>query len=181
VNLGSLKVLGLLILVIAAIGATWMSARYLGPNLSHVSTGSRSSTNSTGSTGSTGTTGSQIHTVKVSLLLDFGNRTRLWFNDTAMPDNSNFYNVTYKIANGDVLASWSDQYSAHFVYKILGFGCVTTVTGCTGYWSLWVWNAAGGCWNFSSVGVDWLRVSNVGMVAWYFNYYDLSSFTGRCA
>jgi hypothetical protein len=163
-----LKALGLLALVAGALGVTWASARYLGPSLSHISSSSKSPTRS------------QDQVIDVSLLIDFGNGTRLWFNNTTVPDNYNFYNVTYHVANGNLFASWSDLYSSHFVDEILGFGCVPGSAGCGGYWSLWVWDGVNSCWSYSSVGVDWLKVSTVGTIAWYYNNYDFSGFLGRC-
>ncbi len=115
------------------------------------------------------------------MLIDFGNGTRLWFNGTRVPITDNFYNVTYEDVKGGLSSTpYGYPLDAHFVYKIIGYGCNSGDLGCKGYWSLWVWNGTVGCWAYSTVGVDLLKVSEVAMMAWYFTNTDQNSFTGSC-
>ncbi len=114
-------------------------------------------------------------------MVNFGNGTIFWFNNTRVPKNYDFYQVTYNVTKGNVVAEYYDSLGlkGYYVQKILGVGCQDIcVTG--QYWSLWVWNVANACWDYSSQGVSLLKVSSVVMVAWY--YTDtISSFPGRCA
>jgi hypothetical protein len=118
----------------------------------------------------------------VDLLVDFGNGSSLWFNNTKVPSSDNFYNVTYYDVSGNMEAVW-DGYplSAHLVYKIMGYGCDSTSTNCNGYWSLWLWNGSKSCWIYSEVGADLLKVSDATMAAWYFTTSDPPSFRGNCS
>ncbi len=172
-----LRVVILLAVAITVLGASWIGAQYFGSRLFNIRTTSKGQDNSVNHDNST----SHVATVMVGVLASFGNGTRIWYNNTSVPDTWNFYNVTYFVTKGDVVASWNEGYRAHFVNKILGVGCVQSDIGCPGYWSLWVWNEAGSCWDYSAFGVDLLQVSTVKMVAWHFLYHDGSDpFKGRC-
>ncbi len=167
------KLLGLLALVLVILAVGWVGSHYFGPKVLNLPShggqdNSRKNNNST-----------STPTVDVNALIDFGNGTKLWFNHTVAPLGYDYYNVTYKVANGNVVAVWSDSLKSYFVYKIMGVGCDAGDFSC-GYWSLWVWNDAKLCWDYSSLGVSWLKVSDFKMIAWYFNHYDTSSFPGRC-
>jgi hypothetical protein len=158
-----------MIIAIILLGVLWGLADYFGPNLLNIPGSSHSS-------------GSGLSDQSVTLLIDFGNGTRLWFNNTEVPSSDNFYNVTYNDVNGNLQAVW-DGYplNAHLVSKIMGYGCSVTAAGCNGYWSLWLWNGSKSCWHYSEVGADLLKVSGETMAAWYFTSSDPPSFPGNCS
>ncbi len=169
--------MSLLVLAILVLLVGWAGASYFGPGL--FKTASEPDDKTRPSNGN--------HTLSVSgeranLLVDFDNGTRVWFNIT-VPRDWNYYNVTTKVTEGDIVARWFGYtIQSHFIYKILGFGCDPDQFSCPGYWSLWVWNETGYCWDYSIKGVDLLQVSTIGMVAWRFSNYDgADTFEGRCS
>ncbi len=172
------RFVGLTALALSLLAISWAGSQYFGQRLTPHSTGSGPNNSGKNNNSTTITPTS----AKVSVLISFGDGRRVWFNDTVVPITYNYYNVTYKIANGDIVARWSSAYNAHFVYEILGVGCVPGDINCAGYWSLWIWNEPGSCWDYSTVGVDLLQVSTVGRVAWHFLHYDGSNqFQGKCS
>ncbi len=169
--------MSLLALAVLVFGVGWAGGHYLGPSLFRASNGPD------GKTGrSSGNQTVSVSGEMADVLVDFGNGTRIWFN-TTVPHDWNYYNVTYKVTEGDMSATWFGYtIRSHFIYKIFGFGCDPDQLVCSGYWSLWVWNNTGYCWNYSNEGVDLLQVSTVGIIAWHFSNYDGSNpFPGRCS
>ncbi len=168
--------MSLLILAALVLGVGWAGAYYFGPSFFKSSNGPDSKTSPSHGNETT------VPGENVRVLVDFGNRTRLWFNAT-VPHGWNYYNVTYKVTEGDMSATWFGYpIQSYFIYKILGFGCDPNQLACSGYWNLWVWNETGHCWNYSDEGVDLLQVSKVTTVAWHFSNYDGSNtFEGRCS
>ena len=169
--------MGVIALAVIVIGSLATMAWYYGPSL----TGGFSTTRKvvTPSTGG-GSTTHQNNSEMVSVLLNFGNGTRVWYNDTTVPSNYDFYNVTYQVTNGNVVADWDDLQKSEFVFEIMGYGCHRDQYFCGGYWSLWVWNQDNGCWNYSIVGISSLKVSQFRMIAWVFAVGDTGTINGRC-
>jgi hypothetical protein len=163
------RILVAVIVAITLLSALWGLADFFGPRLLNIPGFNDSSVK--GSLNK-----------NVDLLIDFGNGTRLWFNNTKVPGTDNFYNVTYQDVNGNLQAVW-DGYplNAHLVYRIMGYGCNGTSANCDGYWSLWRWNGTKDCWSYSEVGADLVRVSDSTMAAWYFTTSNQPSFPGKCA
>jgi hypothetical protein len=160
-----------MIIAIVLLSLLWGLAEYFGPSFLNLPSGSNDSPGSQGTPNR-----------NVSLLIDFGNGTRMWFNDTNVPSTDNFYTVTYNDVSGNLVAVWNGYpLSAHLIYKIMGYGCGSTSTGCSGYWSLWLWKASRSCWSYSEVGADLLKVSDLTVVAWYFTNSDPPSFPGNCS
>ncbi len=161
-------------LSVVVLGTIWAGAYYLGPSLLTTSKGPESTTHPPD-----GNQTDSASTEIANVVVDFGNGTRFWLN-TTVPRDWNYYNITYKVTSGDLSAKWFDYpIQSHFVYKIMGFGCDPDQIGCNGYWSLWIWNSSQSCWAYSNQGADWLTVSDVHAIAWYFDY-DTGSFAGRC-
>ncbi len=169
--------MSLLVLAALVLGVSWTGAHYFGPSLFRASNGPDCKTSQSSSNQTLSATGEMAN-----VLVDFGNGTRIWFN-TTVPHDWNYYNITDKITEGDMSSRWfGGTICAHFIYKILGFGCSPGQIGCSGYWSLWVWNETGSCWDYSIEGVDLLNLSTVRKVAWHFYHYDGSNpFEGPCS
>lgn len=154
---------------------SWVVAQYIGPEIVGVAT-TPTHTNCTEN--------SQQSSSKavVNLLIDFGNGTRLWFNNTSVPISDNFYTVTGQDVHGNLGAEWYGYpLCAHFVHEILGRGCNDQAGSCRSYWSLWIWNTGKDCWKYSAAGADLVTVSSNSMVAWYFTNSDPDSFPQHCA
>lgn len=113
----------------------------------------------------TSTIGSGVATVNV--LLNYGNGTSVWYNNTSVPSNSNFYNVTTLVTNGNFGAVFFASFGSHFVYAIKGVGCPASNIFCDEAWGFWTLN--GICWDLPSLGVDQILVSQAKTVAWFLN------------
>lgn len=95
-----------------------------------------------------------------SVLFDYGNGTRTWFNNTAIEAGWNLYIETVVLAKGHVAAQWYPQYSAHFVTGIAGVSNTNTK-----YWFLWSYNKTAS-WQVSQVGADSILVTSGSVYAW---------------
>src|SRR5919109_5164864 len=88
----------LLLALIAAFSLltmAWVAAQYIGPGILGVATPpSHTNCNQNSPQLSSNTT--------VNLLVDFGNGTRMWFNDTTVSISDNFYDVTSQDVHGDL-------------------------------------------------------------------------------
>ena len=102
---------------------------------------------------------------EVNLLLDFGNGTRVWYNDSAAQPGWNGYVVTLVLLKGNVQAAWYPQYGEHFVSGV--DGALQTPSE-----SWFVWEFSGGAWTVAQTGADQVRVSNGTIMAWTLCGYD---------
>ncbi len=105
--------------------------------------------------------------VAINMLLNYGNGTLVWYNDTSAPSNANFYNATTIVTGGNIGAVFFASFGSHFVYSINGVGCPASNIFCDQAWGFWVLN--GICWDLPSVGVDLIPVSQATTVAWFLN------------
>lgn len=101
----------------------------------------------------------------VNLLINYGNGTLEWHNNTLVPINWNFYNVTAFVTDGNLAAIFFSAFQSHFVYRINGAGCPDSNPFCELAWSLWILN--GVCWKTSDTGPDLIPVSEGKTVAWF--------------
>ena len=108
----------------------------------------------------------------VHMVVDYGNGTRTWYNDTAAQPGWNGYIVTLVLLNGNVQATWYPQYGEHFVTGINGVNQ-------TANQSWFVWNLVNGNWSPSETGSDQLQIVNGSVLAWTLCGYD-ASFTPTC-
>ena len=101
---------------------------------------------------------SSLYTTNV--LLDFGNGTRQWYNNTQVQPGWNMYIETVVITKGNMQAIWYPQYQEHLVSVIEG---IPNSKGES--WWLWVHNETAG-WQAAQVGADMLPVYNGSVFAW---------------
>jgi hypothetical protein len=95
-----------------------------------------------------------------SILFDFGNGTRKWFNQTAINPGWNLYIETVVLNDGKVDAQWYPQYGEHLVNGIGGIS-----NSATQYWFLWSYNKTAG-WRSSQVGADNILVTSDSVYGW---------------
>ena len=124
----------------------------------------------------------KIQPVSVSLLtsdilIDFGNGTYDWFNNTSIQPGWNFYVATLVVTNGDVNATWYPQYSAHFITGIDG---VLNNNAKNEYWFLWTYNSTSS-WQAAQVGADQLMMYNGSIYAWTFCPENNVTYAPECA
>ena len=119
-----------------------------------------------------GASGTGVMAYQVSMLVDYGNGTRRWYNDSAVEPGWNAYVVTLVLLDGSVQAAWYPQYGEHFVTGLNG------VAG-TGSNSWFVWVHDSGGWTASQTGADYIRVHNGTIFAWTLCGFD-SDFSPAC-
>ncbi len=105
------------------------------------------------------------NTTSVNVLLNYGNGTLVWYNQTLVPSTWNFFNVTELITKGNLGAVFFASFGSHFVYSINGVGCPASNIFCDEAWGFWTLD--GICWDLPFVGVDMIPVSQSTTVAWY--------------
>jgi hypothetical protein len=94
------------------------------------------------------------------ILIDFGNGTRHWYNDTQVQPGWNMYVETVVLSHGNLQAQWYPQYQEHFVSGIDGVS-----NSATRFWFLWTYNETAS-WQTAQVGADQLPVYNGSVFAW---------------
>lgn len=107
------------------------------------------------------------------ILIDFGNGTRHWYNNTQVQPGWNMYVETVVLSHGDLQAQWYPQYQEHFVSGIDGVSNTKT-----NFWFLWTHNSTAS-WQTAEVGADMLPIYNGSVFAWTFCGAD-ASFAPTC-
>ncbi len=123
----------------------------------------------------------KIQPVSVSLLtsdilIDFGNGTYDWFNNTSVQPGWNFYVATLVVTGGNVNATWYPQYSEHFITGIDG---VLNNNAQNEYWFLWTYNATSS-WQVAQVGADQLMMYNGSVYAWTYCAENTATYAPEC-
>ena len=118
-------------------------------------------------------------TQTTGILLDFGNGTLLWRNDTEVPTGANAYVATVIAARGAVNATLyppfaPGQSAEHFVTGIYN---VTETRQQS--WFIWTYNGTAG-WQLAQVGPDDLTAGNGSVFAWTFCSYNASTGAPAC-
>lgn len=109
--------------------------------------------------GSAGTGGMEA----VSTLINYGNGTLTWYNETNIPAGWNFYNLTLHIANSHVDGYFDSTLREHFVTGING-----VENQPPRYWTLWIFCDKRNAWATSPVGADKIHLGNQTAIAWAF-------------
>jgi len=94
------------------------------------------------------------------ILVDFGNGTRTWYNDSKFQPGLNLYVATQIITDGHVNATYYPEYSSHLItalYDVANNG--------NDYWGLWTYNSTSS-WQMAQMGADKLLVNNGSVYAW---------------
>lgn len=96
---------------------------------------------------------------QVNMLVDFGNGTRSWFNDSAAQPGWNGYVTSLVLLGGRVQAAWYPQYGEHLVVGVDG----AQQSG-SKYWGIWQFSESG--WTYLNTGADLLEIHNGTTFAW---------------
>ncbi len=102
-----------------------------------------------------------------NVVIDYGNNTRHWYNNTRIEPGWNLYTVTETVANGNVNATCC-EFGSHFVEGINGVQNTNTV-----YWWVWTYNKTAS-WKTAQVGADQITVQNDSIFAWTYCGSDSS-------
>jgi len=95
----------------------------------------------------------------VNVLIDYGNGTLEWHNETQVPIGATLLNVTEKIAEIN--------------YTVYSFGVfVTSINGKEGesgyFWIWYVWNSTAGKWEPGAVAADAFTLHHGDTVSWVY-------------
>jgi hypothetical protein len=97
--------------------------------------------------------------IHVSLLIDYGNGTERWFNDTAISPDVTLFDVTRQVANV-TYSYWSSMEPGHIL--------LSSINGhATGYWVWYYWDETSGQWVFGPVGCDAWTLKDNGVYEWF--------------
>jgi len=100
------------------------------------------------------------HTIFVDILIDYGNGTKTWHNNTRVPVGTNLFNATKRVTKITY-----DKYD----WGIL----VTSINGVSGdqrhFWLWDAWNPTKAQWEFGTVGADSLILKNGDKVRWVYS------------
>jgi hypothetical protein len=107
------------------------------------------------------------------ILIDLGNGTRHWYNNTQVQPGWDMYTETVVLSQGDLQAQWYPQYQEHLVTGIDGVSNSKTM-----FWFLWTYNSTA-LWQPAAVGADSLPVYNGSVFAWTF-CGETASFQATC-
>lgn len=113
------------------------------------------------------TGGMRVLAYAARMLVEFGNGTLEWYNDTAVEPGWNGYVATVVLLKGNVQAIWYPQYGEHLVTGIDG-----VTPGASRSWFFWDYQSGG--WTTAQTGADGLRVNNGTTFAWTLCGYDTS-------
>jgi hypothetical protein len=160
---GSMRYLILAVVILAVISGEVGYSYLEGLNSKHP--GSATNPGSTGSRGCVPTGGSRY--LEATALINYGNGTSRWYNNTRVPSQWNFYNLTLLVANCHVDAEYYPIYKANYIIAISGVTNKDPVD-----WTLWIYCGKDQAWSISQVGADLIQLENGGIYAWY--YQDTS-------
>lgn len=118
--------------------------------------------------------GGKLLAYDVHMLVDYGNGTLRWYNDSTAQPGWNAYLATLVLLDGSLNATWYPQFGSgeHFVTAING------VPG-TGSLSWSIWTYGGNQWTYSQVGADLIQMQNGTTIAWALCGYN-SSYQPTC-
>ena len=100
--------------------------------------------------------------VETNTLINYGNGSIRWYNETNIPATWNFYQLTLYLANGNVEAQcYGPPYNEHYVTAINNVSNRRPF-----YWTIWIFCQGQNAWVTSPVGVDLIRLSAGQTLAW---------------
>jgi hypothetical protein len=108
-----------------------------------------------------------------NILIDFGNGTRHWYNNTEVQPGWNVYTSTVVLTHGNLQAQWYPAYQEHFISGVDGVSNSKTMS-----WFLWAHNDTAS-WQVAQVGADDLPVYNGSVFAWTY-CGETPSYTPTC-
>jgi hypothetical protein len=122
---------------------------------------------------------SVVPTQDTKILIDFGNGTLRWSNDTQVPTGANTYVATVIATHGAVNATLyppltPGQSAEHFVTGIYNVPQTPQKS-----WFIWTYNDTAR-WQVAQVGPDALVASNGSIFAWTFCGYNAQTYVPSC-
>lgn len=118
--------------------------------------------------GSRNTTGPHTTYLHVNALVNYGNGTSTWYNQTSVPIGWNFYNLTVSITSGRVEAIYYPNLQANYIIAINGVRNDNDGIHCTFCWLIWSYCKNDHAWAFSALGADRIILVDGETHAWYY-------------
>jgi hypothetical protein len=99
-------------------------------------------------------------TVTVNILIDYGNGTSVWYNDTRVAVGESMLEATEQVADVD--------------YSVTEYGAfINGVNGVSGELNrYWIWSYYDGGWQYGPVGADQWRLHSGDKVAWVYTEFS---------
>lgn len=97
-----------------------------------------------------------------NILVDYGNGTMRWYNNTSVQPGWNLYITMQVLTNGDMNATYYPSYGEHFVTGLNGVQGTSSQS-----WWLWSYNSTTS-WQSAQTGADQIQVVNGSIFAWTF-------------
>ena len=94
------------------------------------------------------------------ILLDFGNGTSTWYNDTVVQPGWNVYLATVDITHGNMNTTWYPQYGEHLINGIDGVQGNQSDS-----WFLWSYNTTSS-WQLAQSGADQIPAPSGSVFGW---------------
>ena len=107
---------------------------------------------------------------KIDFLINFGNGTKIWYNETLVPIGLDLLNLTLRITERDVEFTGGEYGS--FVNSIKGVGANSSAKSLGWLW--WHYGTYREGWTLGQVGANQYILSDRDIVAWY--YQDTSKY-----
>ena len=143
-----------------------ISLRWLAPvALALVSMGSVLVAGCDAATGAS--SGTSVSTIQVSLLVQVSDDDVRWFRDVEIPKDTNAYELTERVTEGDLEATYYAAFFSHFVEALMG-----VANEGSNYWLTFLWNESQEQWEPFPVGADLFSLKDGHVLAW--SYTDTS-------
>lgn len=97
----------------------------------------------------------------VNTLINYGNGTMKWYNETSIPASWNFYNLTVYVTRGNIVAPFDRLLNEHYVTGING-----VENHAPYFWTLWTFCEKQSAWTQATIGADQIRLGNNSTLAW---------------
>jgi len=102
--------------------------------------------------------------IATNVLINYGNGTMKWYNETAVPSSWNAYALTMYLAKCNVQAKfYGPPLNEHFVTAINGVSNQGSFS-----WSIWTFCQNKNAWAYSQIGIDLISLVNGQTLAWDF-------------
>ena len=102
-----------------------------------------------------------VSTITVSLLVHVSEDDVRWYRDVEVPKGTNAYELTERVTEGDLEATYYAAYFSHFVEAMLGIA-----NECSNYWLTFLWNEPQEQWEPLPVGADLFSLKDSHVLAW---------------
>ena len=110
----------------------------------------------------------------VNTLINYGNSTIKWYNQTSISGSENFYDLTVSLVGGNIEAQfYGPPLNEHFVTAINGVKNHSPY-----FWTIWILCQRQNAWEVSPVGADAILVGNGQTLAWAYGIPDHSPVPG---